>query len=388
MGLKTTFLKDVLSCSLGAYGGPEAHYGVFASQLVDKKAYVTQEELQELIALTALLPGPSSTQTITAIGYRLGGPWLAFLTLMVWALPVLSVMTLMAVLGRVTDIAPWREGVFSYIGPMALGFVFYALYKMIRLSAQEPKRFMGVLVVAPVVYFFPSFILYLGVMLGLGLLTLVLDRVPLEKPQLKEKPLWGLLGLFGFFLVLLPLLALSGDIWWVLADRFYRFGASVIGGGQVLIPYMVQTLVNTLEVITYDTFIIGYGLVQGLPGPMFSFTAFVGGEAAASLSLSAQVGTALISGLMIFLPGTLLIFFVAPLWQNVRGLTWIQSALRGVRLGAIALISVTWIQLAQQTSWSPIAVSVTTLSVMGLGTKKIPAPLIVAATLALGWFLL
>ena len=384
MGHKATFLKDVLICSLGAYGGPEAHYGVFTAQLVEKKNYLSAQELQELIALTALLPGPSSTQTITAIGYRLGGPFLAFLTLMVWAFPVLSVMTLMAVLGRVSEIAPWREGLFRYIGPMALGFVLFALYKMIRLSSGEPKRLMSLVVVVPVVYFFPSFMLYLGVMLGLGLMTLRLDRVPFETPQLKQKPRWGLLGVFGFFLIALPLLALSGDVWWVLADRFYRFGASVIGGGQVLVPYMVHTLVNTLSVITTETFMIGYGLVQGLPGPMFSFTAFVGAEAAASLSFGAQLFTAAISSLMIFLPGTLLIFFIAPLWQDVRSLSWIKSALKGVRLGAIAIILVTFIQLAQNTSWSPLALGVTAVSVLGLGSKKIPAPLIVLATLGLG----
>ena len=75
-----SFLKDVLICSLGAYGGPEAHYGVFTDQLVIKKKYLSEEEMVELIALTGILPGPSSTQTIIAIGYKTGGPLLAFLT--------------------------------------------------------------------------------------------------------------------------------------------------------------------------------------------------------------------------------------------------------------------------------------------------------------------
>lgn len=90
------FLKDVLICSLGAYGGPEAHYGVFTDQMVIKKRYLSEEELIELIALTGILPGPSSTQTIIAIGYKVGGPLLAFLTLLVWALPVLTIMTILS----------------------------------------------------------------------------------------------------------------------------------------------------------------------------------------------------------------------------------------------------------------------------------------------------
>ena len=98
-----TFLKDILICSLGAYGGPEAHYGVFTEQLVIKKQYLTEEELVELIALTGILPGPSSTQTIVAIGYKVGGPWLAFLTFVVWALPALVFMTLLSFMGLFLD---------------------------------------------------------------------------------------------------------------------------------------------------------------------------------------------------------------------------------------------------------------------------------------------
>lgn len=90
-----TFLKDVFICSLGSYGGPEAHYGVFTDQMVIKKNYLAEEELVELIALTGILPGPSSTQTIVAIGYKMGGPLLALLTMLVWALPVLILMTLL-----------------------------------------------------------------------------------------------------------------------------------------------------------------------------------------------------------------------------------------------------------------------------------------------------
>ena len=111
------FLKDVFICSLGAYGGPEAHFGVFTDQLVQKKKYLTEEELAELIALTGILPGPSSTQTIVAIGYKTGGPILAFLTFLVWALPVLSIMTLLSYYNEFTltsnaaRIPEWRRSV-------------------------------------------------------------------------------------------------------------------------------------------------------------------------------------------------------------------------------------------------------------------------------------
>ncbi|OQB53954.1 MAG: Chromate transport protein [Firmicutes bacterium ADurb.Bin146] len=96
----STFLKDVFICSLGAYGGPEAHYGVFTDQMVIKKKYLTEEELVELIALTGILPGPSSTQTIISIGYKVGGPMLGFLTMLVWGLPVILLMTALSFLSQ------------------------------------------------------------------------------------------------------------------------------------------------------------------------------------------------------------------------------------------------------------------------------------------------
>ncbi len=99
----STFLKDILICSLGAYGGPAAHYGVFTDQMVTKKEYLNEEELVELIALNSVLPGPTSTQTIVSIGYKTGGPVLAFLTMLVWALPVLIMMTALSFLYQV-----WR----------------------------------------------------------------------------------------------------------------------------------------------------------------------------------------------------------------------------------------------------------------------------------------
>lgn len=97
------FLKDVFICSLGAYGGPEAHMSVFLDQMVVKRKYLSETDLIELIALCSILPGPTSTQAITAIGYKLGGPWLALLTMLVWGLPVLFVMTALSFLYQFLD---------------------------------------------------------------------------------------------------------------------------------------------------------------------------------------------------------------------------------------------------------------------------------------------
>src|SRR5690625_5136301 len=120
---RSTFLKDVFICSLGAFGGPEAHYGVFTDQLVTKKKYLTEEEMVELIALCSLLPGPGSTQTIIAIGYKVGGPLLGLLTLLVWAVPAVIVMTLLSFVYQFLERMNLSQDVFRYIGPMAVGFI-------------------------------------------------------------------------------------------------------------------------------------------------------------------------------------------------------------------------------------------------------------------------
>ena len=126
----STFLKDVFLCSLGSYGGPEAHYGVFSSILVEKRKYLTEEELTEMIGLYALVPGPSSTQTITAIGYHVGGPCLALLTFLVWAFPAIVVMGLIGVFfTRIDAIQSWRP-VTTYLPAVAVAFIIYAALRL------------------------------------------------------------------------------------------------------------------------------------------------------------------------------------------------------------------------------------------------------------------
>ncbi|NCU31949.1 MAG: chromate transporter, partial [Candidatus Moranbacteria bacterium] len=124
-----SFLKDVFVCSLGAYGGPEAHYGVFTDQMVIKKKYLTEEELVELIALTGILPGPSSTQTIVAIGHKIGGPLLGILTMLVWGLPAILFMTLLSFLYVGLERLSLDSNGLRYIAPMAVGFIFIAAYR-------------------------------------------------------------------------------------------------------------------------------------------------------------------------------------------------------------------------------------------------------------------
>ena len=122
------FLRDVLLLAVSAFGGPQAHIAMFIKILVKKRAYVTEEELLELNALCQILPGPTSTQTVTAIGFRIGGPNLAYLTLLVWMLPAVTIMTTAAILLGQYQANNLDLAFTKFIQPMAVGFVSFGAF--------------------------------------------------------------------------------------------------------------------------------------------------------------------------------------------------------------------------------------------------------------------
>lgn len=380
-----TFLKDVLICSMGAYGGPEAHYGVFLDQLVSKKKYVTEEDLVELIALTGILPGPSSTQTIVAIGYKVGGPMLAFLTMLVWALPVLCIMTLLSFLPSFLDRMNMSGESLRYIGPMAVGFIIVAAFRIGRKVVSD--RFTAFLFVmgAAVTYAVQAPWIYPLVLLTGGLLRVLFTKEEGLWNRVEIHPPWRYLIVFFCF-------AIGGVLlYWITRHRlvqifesFYRYGYLVIGGGQVVIPMMFQDLVEVFHYMTEQEFLMGFGLVQGLPGPMFSFSAYAGGMAARGGSTMFQVMGAILGGVGIFLPGLLLIYFVIPVWEGLKQMTGIRVALKGVSAVAGGLLAIAAVILFQRTGFSIDVLLVTIGTVLLLQTKKIPAPLIVLLTIVLG----
>src|SRR5688572_14224327 len=135
------FLRDVLVLALTAFGGPQAHIAMMFKLLVEKRRYLTDKELIELNALCQILPGPSSTQTLTAIGFRLGGPNLAYLTLLVWMLPAVAFMTTAAILMSDIQEKSWSTQFTRFIQPMAVGIVAYGAY---RISLRTVKSKTGV----------------------------------------------------------------------------------------------------------------------------------------------------------------------------------------------------------------------------------------------------
>jgi chromate transporter len=385
---KSSFLKDVLICSLGAYGGPEAHYGVFTDQMVIKKHYLKEEELIELIALCSILPGPTSTQTIVAIGHKTGGPVLAFLTMLVWALPVLVVMTLLSFLYQFLDSMNISNDGLRFIGPMAVGFIAVAAYRIGRKVITDKMTIALLLFGGITTYFIRDPWIFPLVLIIGGSVSVVLSGEKELWNRVKLNPPWAYLITFVVFAVGSVLLTLLWDNRLVhLFESFYRYGYLVFGGGQVVVPVMYSELVQLNSYMTNQEFLTGYGLVQGLPGPMFSFSAYAGGMAARGSSVLTQVLGAVAGGLGIFLPGLLLIYFIYPVWENLKKIKGIKISLKGINAVAGGLITVSAIILMQKSGfiWENIIVMLVTILL--LFWKKVPAPLIVVLSLVAGFVL-
>ena len=380
------FLKDIFVCSLGAFGGPEAHYGVFTDQMVTKKNYLTEEELVELIALCSFLPGPSSTQTIVAIGHKVGGPWLALLTMLVWALPALIIMTTLSFLYQFLDAQQISTDILRYIGPMAVGFILLASYKIGKKVVKDNLTFSLLVFGAVTTYFIRDPWIFPLVLLIGGLVSVLASKETDLWYRVKLNPPYPYLALLLFFTIgSLVLATVFNNQLIDLFERFYRYGYLVFGGGQVVVPVMYSELVDVNQLMTSQEFLTGYGLVQGMPGPMFSFSAYAGGMAIQNGSILQQIGGAMAGGIGIFLPGLLLIYFVYPMWENLKKIKGMRVALKGVAAVAGGLIAIAAVILTQQSGivWDNILVTLVTLLL--LSTKKVPAPLIVGLVILTGF---
>lgn len=379
------YLKDVFICSLGAYGGPASHYGVFTDQLIEKKAYIDEEELIELVALCSILPGPTSTQTIVSIGYKVGGPLLAFLTMLVWALPVLTIMTLLSFLYQWLPEMNISTDILRFVGPMAVGFIIVAAIRIGKKVVTDSLTVALMLFSGVTTYFIRSPWVFPVVLIIGGSIAILASKEKDLWNQVKLDPPWRYFVIFSIFAIGSLFLK---NIWnnhlVALFESFYRYGYLVFGGGQVVIPVIHTELVQVKSFMSNQEFLTGYGLVQGLPGPMFSFSAYAGGMAARGNSLLYQVAGSVVAGIGIFLPGLLLIYFVYPVWENMKKIKGIKVSLKGVNAVAGGLISVSAIILMQRSGLEIENILVTFFTGITLWWKKLPAPVIVILALVLG----
>ncbi len=319
--------------SVTAFGGPQAFLAMVLDLMVKKRGYINEKELWELHALCQILPGPTSTQTISAIGFRIGGPTLAYLSLFVWVLPATVLMTSAAFLiDFLQENTPGALNFAKFIQPMAIGFIIYAAQKTIRKMVQTPEAMVLMLFAAFVAFFYNSPYIF-PVMLVIGGLSTSIKYKNQPKVE-EEKPLkikWANFYLWAGVLVFAAGLgAVTQSQSVILFENFYRNGSLIFGGGQVLIPYLYTEFVEFKQYLSSEEFLTGYAIAQGIPGPTFSISSYIGALSMREFGLGGILMGGLIAAAGIFLPGTFLIFFVIRFWDQLKKYRPVRAALEGI----------------------------------------------------------
>jgi len=387
------FLRDVLSLALTTFGGPQAHLAHFHKVLIDKRHYLTEEELMEINSLCQILPGPTSTQTLTAIGFKIGGPNLAYLTLLVWVLPAVSLMTAAAMIMSSIEAKNWSLEFTRFIQPIAVGFVSYGAY-MISQKTVTTKTGIALMVMAAVAsYFIQTPYVFPIILVVSGLITALKYKAqPKELDRKKIIVPWNNFLLWAGVLIFAAVLgAITKALPVRLFENFYRNGSLVFGGGQVLAPLLytefVQYAPKPYHPTSHEEFLSGYAIAQSLPGPVFSFSAYIGTLSMRDQGTLGKLLGALASAGGIFLPGTFLIFFTIRFWESLKKYRAVRASLEGITAASAGLVATSAIIMFQPLENTLLNFSTTIITFLLLAFTRIPSPLIILGGLILGFLL-
>jgi len=405
------FLRAVFWHSISAFGGPQAHLGMMLKTFVQKTPYVTEEELMEYNAFCQLLPGASSTQTLALIGYKRGGVLLASLTLLIWILPASILMGAFSFLLVSLEGQEAQFEIFRFIPPMAAGFLAFSILRIFPLSIKNPITWVIMLVSAAAtgVLFGRPWLVPLLIVVG-GIATNFSTR---RIPQGADKPKavrWWNFWLFGIIFIAAGILSETArtNNWDErkpinLFENTYRLGSFVFGGGQVLLPMMYeQWSVRPANVkeknpnaiqIDQDKLYTGMGIVQAVPGPVFSVASFTGGLALKDQGSAMQLLGCLIGTIAIFLPSALLVLFFYPVWHNLKKYAVVYRSLEGINAAVVGIMIASTLYISKDISLtdgnviSSINLLVILATVLLLRFTNTFSALIVLICLALGYFL-
>ncbi|MDN5204099.1 chromate efflux transporter [Fulvivirgaceae bacterium BMA10] len=381
------FLKDILFLALTAFGGPQAHIAMLFDVMVNKRGYLTEKDLIELNALCQILPGPTSTQTITAIGFKIGGPNLAYLTLLVWMLPAVTFMTIAGL-----SISYMQENNISleftrFIQPMAIGFVAFAAYR-ISTKVVNSKTGVALMIVSALIsylasspYIFPIILIISGAITAFKFKRHSIEEKGRLKIDWRNFVLWA-----GVFLVAAGLGGITRSLPIRLFENFYRNGSLIFGGGQVLIPllYAEFVVVPFKQYLTSEEFKTGYALVQAIPGPVFSFSSYIGSISMKEAGTGGQILGAFVCAAGIFLPGTFLIFFIIRFWENLKKYRIVKASLEGINAASSGMVIAAAFLLFRPDDANLLNISIIAGTFSLLMFTRIPAPFIIIAGLIAG----
>ena len=377
-----------LRLGLTSFGGPVAHVGYFRDEFVSRRRWLGERSFADLVALCQFLPGPASSQLGMALGLSRAGYAGALAAWAGFTLPSAIALILFALgVARLGDAMP--SGTLQGLKVVAVAVVAQAVWGMARNLCRGIARLAIAAVAAGLVLFVASPWTQVGVIVAAGVAGATLLR---QSSPPAHEPLSigigrraGALWLVLFFVLLagLPLAAqlLPGHTV-AMIDAFYRTGSLVFGGGHVVLP-LLQAEVVTPGWVSEETFVAGYGAAQAVPGPLFTFAAFLG--ASMHAAPSGWSGGAIALG-AIFLPAFLLVAGALPFWEALRHNARMQAALAGVNAAVVGLL----LAALYRPVWTsaihgPGDVLLAAAALAALVVLKLPPWLVVAACGVAGW---
>jgi len=332
--------RAFLKLGLTSFGGPIAHLGYFREEFVARRRWLDDAGYADLVALSQFLPGPTSSQVGFALGLMRAGVGGAFAAFAAFTLPSVVIMVALAA-GAAVLSGPIAAGVVHGLTLVAVAIVAHAVWGMARTLAPDPRRATiaagaALLALVPGGSAGQLLAIALGAAAGL-LLCRGLPRTAPASPPIRVPRAAGAacLAAFTVLALALPLLVVATGAGGVaLFDAFFRAGSLVFGGGHVVLP-LLETAVVDSGWLGADAVLTGYGAAQALPGPLFTFAAYLG--ALVDVGPGGVLGAGLATA-AIFLPGLLLLVGVLPFWGAMRRRTWAEPLLRGANAAVVGIL--------------------------------------------------
>lgn len=379
-----------LALGLTSFGGPVAHLGYFREAFVVRRKWMSEQAYADLVALCQFLPGPASSQVGMAVGLRRAGyigmlaAWAAFT--LPSAILIVAFAFGAAAVGAESG-AGWIEG----LKAAAVAVVAHAVLGMARSLAPDRERGTIAVLGMIIAMLIPAAIGQVAAILAGGLIGLALLRAP-EFGNGVHEDLGVTVGkragaafllVFLVLLIVLPALAAAtGDGALRMADSFYRAGSLVFGGGHVVLPLLQAETVET-GLVSREAFLAGYGAAQAVPGPLFTFAAYLG---AVHESWPDGIVGALLALVAIFAPSALLVLGGLPFWDALRTSPTARRALMGVNAAVVGLLAAAlYDPVFSEGITSSTSMAIAAVSFVALAVWTVPAWAVVVMAGALGW---
>ena len=371
---------------LTSFGGPTAHLGYFHAEYVERKKWMSEKSYADLVALSQFLPGPASSQVGIGVGVMRGGVLGGLTSFIGFTLPSVIVLMIFASLMTTFDIseAGWIHG----LKIVAVVIVLHAIMGMSKNLTPDIERKVIALFALVATLLFQSVFTQVGVILIAAVIGFILfknheadDNKKAATFPIRKSFSAVCLALFFVLLFALPALReLTGSYWIAVVDSFYRAGSLVFGGGHVVLPLLEQELVP-MGWISAEEFLAGYGATQAVPGPLFTFAAYLG------TVMNGWIG-GLIATAAIFLPAFLLILGALPFWDMLRNNEKVKGAVMGVNAAVIGiLISALYTPIWTSSILKPADFALAAILFVMLVYFKLP-PWVIVVTGAIGGMLI